>query len=294
MMEGTAMQHIEVLHAGSHQLAEGPHWSSIDQRLHWVDITNGIVFSINADGTDCRSIDVHELVGAVVPCRAGGLLVALQSGIYTIDSQGERTLVAHPEHDRPGNRYNDGKCDSLGRFWVGSLALNGEPGAGRLWRIDPDGHCTLIEQHLDVPNGLGWSPDEQRFYHTDSGRATIYQYDMDMPSGALGKRRVFASNADGDGVPDGLTVDTEGSIWSAQWDGGCLIRYDADGRIAQRIRIDVPRPTSCTIGGPDHRTLYITSARVGLASEVLESAPCSGHILSMDQSVPGLPDHPFG
>jgi len=285
---------VSVLYRAANQLGEGPHWSTTEDRLYWVDIVAGSVCSVDAQGAGYRCMYLHEPVGAVIPCRAGGVLAALQSGIYRVDATGARVLLAHPENDRPGNRFNDGKCDSLGRFWVGSLSTSGEINAGRLWRVDPDGQCHLVEQNLCISNGLGWSPDNQSFYHTDSGRNTIYVYDIDMPTGELSRKRVFANCPADQGVPDGLTVDAQGYVWSAQWDGSCIIRYDPLGNIERRINLPVPRPTSCTFGGADCRTLYVTSARTGLDADTLALAPDSGNVFNADVNILGIPDKLFG
>jgi len=275
-------------------LGEGPHWVSSEGKLYWVDIVAGTVCSVDSEGDNFNSIDLNEPVGAVVACRGGGLLAAMESGIYRIDDTGARACIANPEHDKPGNRFNDGKCDSLGRFWVGSLATDGEQRAGKLWRVDPNGQCTMMENGLSISNGLGWSPDNRRFYLTDSGCSTIFVYDYDLTTGLISGKRTFVVSAEGDGVPDGLCVDAQGFIWSAQWDGACVIRYDPDGNIERRVPLPVPRPTSCAFGGATNQTLYITSARTGLSCETLQTAPCSGHVFGLNLTVPGMQVNMFG
>jgi len=283
---------VRLVHAGRDELGEGPHWSTRERCLLRVDILGGVIHRLDAAGVAGDPIRVGEPIGAVVPRRDSGLLIATASGIHLLNEAGERSLLADPEADRPGNRFNDGKCDAHGRFWIGSLAMDGTPGAGALWRIDTDGTATRMIGGVDVANGLGWSPDGSFLYFTDSGKATIYRYDFDPASGELGKGRLFAQRRDG-GTPDGLTVDADGFVWSAIWDGGCLLRIDPDGALERTVTLPVPRPTSCALGGEDGRTLYVTSARVGLSAGTLARSPDSGGVFALDAPAGGLPEAMF-
>ncbi len=275
-------------------LGEGPTWSATTQKLYWVDIlAPSIQVSDPATG-HTRTIRMPELVGAIVPRRQGGFVTAMQGGFKTVDlTTGAVTLVAAPEADRPGNRFNDGKCDRRGRFWAGTLALDTSPSAGSLYRLDPDGRVSTMETGIHVSNGLGWSPDDRRFYFTDSGRRQIFVYDFDLESGRIENRRVFAELPEGAGTPDGLTVDAHGFLWSAQWDGWCVTRYDPDGKVERVINLPVPRPTSCIFGGPDLATLYVTSGRIRLSAAQLAESPLSGSVFALETGTRGLPENAF-
>ena len=277
---------------GEDFLGEGPFWDADAQRLHWVDIlAPGLLSGDPATGE--RSFrPMPELVGVAIPKASGGFVCATETGIKTISSTGEIAVLAEPEADRPGNRFNDGKCDSRGRLWVGSLAINTEPGRGRLWRVDPDGSFALMEEGLHISNGLGWSPDERTFYFTD-GPKTIWAYDFDAAAGTISNKRAFAEFGPGDGVPDGLTVDAEGYVWVAIWDGWAVRRYAPDGRLDRTISLPVPRPTSCTFGGPDMDRLFVTSARIRLSAKHLAEAPLSGSVFALDAGVTGQKDKIF-
>lgn len=278
---------------GSDFLAEGPHWSASEQRLHWVDILAPAIVSGNpADGSR-TSLPMPELIGCVVPRRSGGFVAATETGIKAVHN-GVVTTIAAPEADIPGNRFNDGKCDRLGRLWVGSLAINTTPGMGSLWRCDPDGSVHRMDSGFHIANGLGWSPDDSTFYFTDSAKRLIYAYDFDLVQGVIANRRVFASIPEATGTPDGLAVDSEGFVWSAQWDGWCITRYDPEGRVERVINLPVPRPTSCTFGGPEMRTLFVTTARIRLSAQQLTEAPLSGSILAIEVGVAGVADSVFG
>ena len=278
---------------GSDFLAEGPYWSATEQKLRWVDILAPSMI-VGDPATGRRTVTpMPELVGCIVPKRSGGFLAATESGIKAIEDGAIRTL-AEPEADRPGNRFNDGKCDRLGRFWAGTLAINTTPDQGALWRYDPDGSVHKMGAGFHISNGLGWSPDDRSFYFTDSGKKVIYVYDFDLAQGSIDNRRIFASLPEATGVPDGLTVDSEGFVWSAQWDGWCITRYDPQGSVERVINLPVPRPTSCTFGGPNLDILYVTTARIRLSAQQLAEAPLSGSVLAVDVGIKGLPDPAFG
>ena len=275
-------------------LGEGPTWVAATRKLVFVDIlAPAIIVSDPQDGS-FQTHPMPELVSAVVPRARGGFLAALQTGLKAVDlDTGQVTSIASPESDKPGNRFNDGKCDRRGRFWAGTLAIDTTAGHGSLYRLDPDGRCTLMDEGFTISNGLGWSPDDRRFYFTDSGARCIYAYDFDIVSGTLANRRTFVALPEGVGSPDGLAVDAEGFVWSAHWDGWCVTRYDPDGRVDRVINVPVPRPTSCAFGGPDLSTLYVTSARIRLSAQQLAEAPLSGSVFALRAGVRGLPETPF-
>ncbi len=275
-------------------LGEGPVWLPSERKLALVDIlAPSIIIADPQDGT-FQTHAMPELVSAVVPRRRGGFLAAMQTGLKAVDlTTGKVSTIASPEAGKPGNRFNDGKCDRRGRFWVGSLAIDTTPGHGALHRLDPDGRCVMMDDGFHVSNGLGWSPDDRRFYFTDSRPRRIYVYDFDLESGAIENRRVFAQLPEGVGVPDGVAVDAEGFVWSAHWDGWCVTRYDPDGKVDRVINLPVPRPTSCAFGGPDLSTLYVTSARIRLSAQQLAEAPMSGSVFALQTGARGLPETPF-
>jgi sugar lactone lactonase YvrE len=290
---GQVRDDVKCVIPGSDFLGEGPHWSPETGLLHWVDILAPAIIVGDPSTGERKSTPMPELVGVTVPKKSGGFLAATETGIKAVEDGGKliRTL-AEPEADKPGNRFNDGKCDRNGRFWFGSLAINTAPGQGALWRYDPDGALHKMDEGFHVSNGLGWSPDDTRFYFTDSGKRTIYRYDYDAGSGEIGNRKVFAVVQSG--TPDGLTVDAEGFVWSAHWDGWCVTRYDPDGQVERVINLPVPRPTSCIYGGPDFTTLYVTTARIRLSAQQLVEAPLSGSIFAIATGIRGIPETIFG
>jgi sugar lactone lactonase YvrE len=188
-------------------------------------------------------------------------------------------------------RLNDGKCDAKGRFWVGSMS--DEPNAASLYRCDPDGQVRVMETGLTISNGIGWSPDGNTFYLTDSPKKVIYAYDFDLTGGRLSERRVLVDLGDESVEPDGLTVDIDGRLWSALWNGWAVACFDAAGRELERIRLPVQRPTSPTFGGDTLADLYVTSASVGLSQREIERGHLAGDLFRVSTRAAGLPEHSF-
>ena len=282
-----------VIPAGSF-LGEGPYWSRDDNKLYYVDIlAPAIITGDVVEGTHSK-LTVPELVGFVIEREKGGFVVGMHGDLCSIDLKtGEMTTLAKPEADRPGNRFNDGKCDRKGRLWCGTLAIDTSADQGNLWRIDLDGFANLMERGVHVSNGLGWSPDDRVFYFTDTARQTIYAYDFDLESGSIANKRPFIVVPEAEGKPDGMAVDSEGFIWCAHWDGWCVTRYDPDGKVDRVINLPVPRPTSCAFGGADMQTLFVTSARIRLSAAQLADAPLSGSVFAVETGIKGILNFKF-
>ena len=276
-------------------LGKSPLWLSGTNRLLWVDILGpSIHVSDPATGAD-QAMPLDEIAGAIVPRSRGGFIAAIQNGLRAMDLEGPRLAQIGPDAiDQSGMRLNDGRCDSRGRLWIGSVALDSSPGTGSLWRFDPDGRITLLEKGFHVANGLGWSPDEKRFYLADSNTQTVYVYDCDIAAGTLSNKRPFVTIAQERGKPDGIAVDQSGHVWVTLWDGWSLARYAPDGSLDRVVPLPVPRPASITFGGDDLKTLFVTTARVRLSAQQIADAPLSGSILSLPVQVGGLPVHEFG
>lgn len=277
---------------GADFLAEGPHWDAKRAQLTWVDILAPALVTADPSTGDRTTRPLPELTGCAIPRASGGTVLGTETGIRAMDADGTLTTLAEPEADRPGNRFNDGKCDARGRLWVGSLAISTEPGRGALWRIDDRGAARMLDG-IDIANGLGWSPGGATFYFTDSGKRTIWAFDFDAEAGEIANRRTLVQFSEADGIPDGLAVDAEGGIWTALWDGWAVRRYTPDGTLDREVTVPVPRPTSCAFGGAGLSTLYVTTARVRLSAAQLEDAPLSGALLAIDAGVAGLPVNDF-
>jgi L-arabinonolactonase len=276
-------------------LGEGPTWDTANQVLYWVDIKRPAVFRWNPLHGQTGLWPMPQPVGFASPAQSGRLVFADAAGFGFLDlSTGQITRVGDPESHLPQNRFNDGKVDRSGRVWAGTMNDRGPEATGSLYRLDPDGSIRQMATGFICSNGLGWSPDNRTMYFTDSMVRTIWSYEFDPATGSLGERRVFTKLAESDGFPDGLTVDSDGFVWSAVWDGWRVVRYAPDGTIERTIHMPVQRPSSCMFGGPDLKTLYITSACVELGWDALKKGPLAGSLFALSTEVVGLPEAPFG
>jgi L-arabinonolactonase len=273
------------------RLGEGPLWSVKEGALYWVDI-DGHCFYRYRPATGAVERFETELSVGVLRLRSGdGLVMATRDGFAFWDWKTQSlTFIADPEADIPESRFNDGGVDRRGRFWAGTLG----PGAtNSLYRLDPDLSVHTMDTGISVSNGIGWSPDNRTMYYTDSPLRVIYAYDYDLATGAIANRRPFVHTPEGEGVPDGLAVDSEGFIWSARWDGWRIARYDPAGKLEREIRMPVQRPTACAFGGAGLNELYITSASVGISDEAKRSQPFAGDVFRVVTDVKGLPEPAF-
>lgn len=275
------------------RLGESPLWDPRNQKLYWVDIYNHRVHEFHPATGANRWFEVGEVVGSIALTPTAALLLAQRHRLALLDlSSGRLTPLVELEGDKPHNRFNDGKCDPQGRFWFGSMSARDQEAS--LYCYTPAGSVTRMETGLTISNGLGWSPDQQTFYLTDSPRQIIYAYDFEPEAGQINHRRVLVDLAAESFYPDGLSVDAEGCLWSAMWDGWCIIRFDPQGREMTRYPLPVQRPTSCCFGNADLGTLYITTASVGLSEAEIEQSFASGDLFCLETEVRGLPSHPFG
>ena len=260
-------------------LGEGPLWDAAGSRLVWVDIMAGRVNAFAPATGRTQSWAAGEPVGAAALRASGGLLLAVQSGFAALDeATGALTKLAGYEGVSPEIRMNDGKCDPAGRFWAGTMAFDQRPGAGALYRLDPSGAVATVLTGVGISNGLDWAPGGQGMYYVDSPTARIDLFDYDAATGAISGRRPFVRIEEGAGWPDGLTVDAEGNVWVALWGGSAVRCYSPAGKLDGVVRVPALQSSSCAFGGEDLGDLYITSARTGLAEDVLAQNPASGGV----------------
>ncbi len=271
-------------------LGESPVWSAAEQALYWVDGTAPAVFRYTpGDGSNARlPWRLPSPVGCIVPRREFGLLLGLGDGLYVPPAaSGSPSKFCDLGVGWPGNRLNDGKADRAGRLWIGSIHAAETAPTGHLYQVVADGSWRRADSGFICSNGLDWSLDDRTLYFADSGTRTIFVYDVDPATGAIGSRRVFATLAGDDGAPDGLVLDEDGYLWCACWDGWQILRYAPDGRIDRRITMPVQRPTSLAFGGADYRTLFVTSARMDLTESELTRGPLAGSVFAFSPGVAG-------
>jgi sugar lactone lactonase YvrE len=286
---------VELVLDARADLGEGPRWDSVRQRLLWVDIMRGRVHAFTPSNGACRNVAVGQPVGALACASDGSLVLAVAGGFARLDLDSERfEMRAAVEADRPQNRMNDGACDSGGRFWAGTMALDERPGAGALYRLDPDLTVHTMLTGVTISNGLDWSLDGGRMYYVDSPTRRIDTFDFDAGTGSIANRRTFVEVPADAGVPDGLTVDAAGFVWLALWGGAALRRYAPDGTLERVVPLPVTHPTSCAFGGAALDELYVTSARRPLDAEEKRHQPQAGGVFRLRPGVSGRPAHLFG
>jgi sugar lactone lactonase YvrE len=273
------------------ELAECPVWSAAERALYWVDIHAPALHRLDVASGGMRSWPMPRRIGSFGLREQGGAVVALADGFHLFDfDTGELSSLAAPATMPEGTRFNDGKVSPEGRFWAGTMdeASLSRP-VGVLYRLDPDGTLHQMVTDLIVSNGLAWSPDGRTMYHSDSQGQVIWAYDYDPADGSIGNRRVIARPGDEVGRPDGAAVDVQGFYWSAGISAGVLNRWAPDGRLDQTVPLPCARPTMPCFGGPDLRTIYVTSLRHDLPADLLATSPLSGGIFAVPVDVPGVP-----
>lgn len=279
----------QLLHAQA-RLGEGAIWNPANEKLYWVDIlgcTLHIYDPVTGADTEYATGDY---VGTVVPLEDGEVLLALQTGIHSMNIQTRvLTLLANPIGGPPV-RFNDGKCDPAGRFWVGTISMDGKKGTSILYRYDRDGSLHEMLHEVSISNGIVWTSDKKTMYYNDTPTLTVQAFDYDDASGAISNRRIAFRIPEGQGYPDGMTIDAEDKLWIAMWGAGSVNRYDPEsGELLQQVKVPAPHTTSCAFGSKDLKTLYITTARVELEDQQLEQYPMSGDVFVADVDVAGIP-----
>lgn len=285
----------DLLFQVQNDLGEGPLWHPHENRLYWVDIVAGDLYRSDTSLTSFTKRHLNTTIGAFGFRLNGGFVLATGRGFSLWDDQDESPhILWNPLPDRKDVRMNDGKVDADGRFWAGSMDYNQQE--GQLYRLDPDGQQHILLDNIGISNGIGWSPDGETMYYTDSYHRSIYAFDFDCASGGIHNQRLFVQLIeDNQGiVPDGLCVDIEGCIWSAQWNGGQVVRYDPQGRPMLIVKVPAQHTTSCCFGGEDNSRLFITSARGELTPDEAAAQPLAGGVFTFQTQTKGLPTNFFG
>ena len=274
-------------------LGEGPLWDEHEGALYWVDIKAPAVHRYYPAGGEKKTWPMPEMIGCIAKRRRGGFVAAFQSGFAFVDlGRGKLERIGNPEPELSGNRFNDGKCDAAGSFWAGSMDDALRRPTGWLYRLDPDLSWEKVDGGYVCTNGPAFSPDGRTMYHADSHGRTIYVYDL-SGAGQVANKRVFARFGQDEGVPDGMTTDTDGCLWVCHWGGWRITRFRPDGKVDRTVAMPVSRVTSCAFGGPDFATLYVTSAATGLDAAALAKEPLAGGLFSFRPGVRGVPEPDF-
>lgn len=241
---------------------EGPVWHPLEKQLYWIDIPTGRIFRYNPATGKHETVYQGDVLGGFTIQEDGSLLLFQGKGTVQCLRNGNLTTVVPEIEDERATRFNDVIADPAGRVFCGTMPTKERP--GRLYRLDTDGSIHRVLDGVGCANGMGFTPDRKGMYFTDSNPArAIYLFDYDERSGELSNQRVFAQIPQDAGVPDGMTVDAAGNVWSARWDGGCLVRYAADGSEAERFTFPAKKVSSVIFAGEDYRDLYVTTAGGG-------------------------------
>jgi sugar lactone lactonase YvrE len=280
--------HAEQLTAPCTFHGEGPFWDAANNRLVLVDMLAGSLVSVDEDGaTERRS--VATVAAAIRARRRGGYVLATENRFLLLGPDFSVETALSPVFVDPLIRMNDGGCDPQGRFYCGTMAYAQTPGAGTLYRLDPDGSVHVTLREVTISNGLQWNRAGDSVFYVDTPTGRIDRFDFEPSSAAFSKRRTFAQITGG-GYPDGMAIDEEDGIWVALWGGGAVHRYDAQGRLDLVVDLPVSNVTACTFGGPDLQTLYITTSRQGLEPD---DQPEAGAVFSYQPGVRGAQQHAF-
>lgn len=292
-------------------IGESPVWDEDTGSLWWVDILRGELHRSDVVSGENRSWRVPTALGAIALRAGGGFVAAAGDGFCLLDPDADASFSAPlrwlwregmpdgsdvPPSGWPNGqpaRMNDGKCDPAGRFWAGTMTIDRTPGASHLYRLDPDGTVHAALDGVTLSNGMAWSPNGTTMYYIDTGQRTVDAFDFDVADGVAHGRRTLIAVEDGAGNPDGMTVDAEGSLWVALARGAAIRRYSPAGRLDRILTMPVQKVTSCTFGGPGLRTLFVTTACVGLSEAELVAEPLAGAVLGCEVGVGGLPPHRF-
>jgi sugar lactone lactonase YvrE len=281
-----------VLDCKSH-LGETPVWDGSEGVLWWIDIYKPTLNRFDPKSGRNHEIVLGQNIHAIAVRRQGGIVGSFQHGIGFVDpADGKVTTMVDPIGVAPA-KFNDGKCDRNGRFWTGSMSNDWVTPIGCLFRFDADGTVRSMDTGFKLSNGLGWSPDDRTLYFTDFGQSTIFAYDYDATTGAIANRRPLIVVPESEGKPDGMTVDEEGNLWVALWDGWGVAQFDPTGRRIRKVSFPVQRPTSCAFGGEGLDTLYVTSAWMQLSDQERAAQPLAGALFAMETGTRGLSEPKF-
>lgn len=271
---------------------EGPHWEDSSQTLIFVDILDGIAFRWDSKTGKYESYKFDTYVSFIVPCRKGGYLIGLGKAVAHFDWDTKKTTILAKVEEDKNTRFNDGKCDASGRLWCGTMAIETAPAVleyhqGALYSFELDGTLKKQKDKVSISNGLAWSADNKTMYYIDSIPRKVWAYDFDLASGKMSNERAVVDFGGPEtlstlGFPDGMTIDTEGKIWVACYNGGKVVRFDPEtGKELKTVAIPARRTTSCCWGGRNLDELFITCGRTGMTEEEKVKTPLAGSVFKV-------------
>lgn len=279
-------------------IGEGICWDDKDNMLYWIDLLDNKIFAYNSEKSTIKIININQNTGCIRVREQGGLVAGLQNGIFFVDIEsGELTPVTNPESDKPGNRFNDGTCDCMGRFWAGTMSKALDSGAGdltpmgSLYCMDSDYNITKKIDKVTISNGIGYSPDNATMYYIDSPSREVVAFDFDKSTGEISNKKTVVKVPEEVGMPDGMTVDADGMLWVAMWCGGAVVKYDPEsGNMLEKIEIPAKSVTAMVFGGKDMDEMFITTAKLDTD---LNRYPDAGGVFRVKMDVKGQLTYKF-
>jgi len=280
----------EVWRSAANILGEGPLWDHSRGELCWVDIEQKLLCFSGSQGLDIELHHLSKKIGFAAPTARGTYILGLQDGLYEYDRTDKScTLLHQPPETSKETRWNDGKCAPDGSIWGGTMSVHQKPALGHLYQLDTQGRLIHMMDGIGISNGLAWNMDLERMYYIDTWRRSVQVFRYDTKTQTKGDKLHEWQTDESMGYPDGMTIDEDGMLWISHWDGHCVARWHPEtGQLISKIDVPAGRVTSCTFGGPDMSTLYITTARKSLDEELLKQYPYSGHVFTADTLTRGL------
>ena len=293
------MEKCEIISDYAYLCGESPIWDSRNEELWWSDILGGCIYKYNPKVHSVVKVTEGKNVGSFAFNKKGGLVCSTNQGLYLWDEKNDFQLITDTyKGDSP--KSSDAIADKEGRFIFGGTFY--EPGVstyplGKLYKVDRDGSISILEEGIYLTNGLGFSPNNKKLYYTDSALRTIYVYDYNLKAGSISNRHIFARVPDNEGLPDGLTVDAEGFVWSAQWYGSCIVRYDPDGKVERYIKTPSKQTASLIFGGKELTDIYVTTAAKSVRSHLapvgydFDAPDIGGPVYRYNFGIKGKPEY---
>jgi len=268
------------------EVGECPLWHPLEKKLYWIDILGGIIYRYDPKTEVVEEAYRGDIVGGYTIQEDGSLLLFMEEGAVKLWKNNKLVTLIEEVPALKGTRFNDVIADPAGRVFCGTMP--DKRGEAYLYRLDIDGTLTLIFNGVGLSNGMGFTPDKKKMYFTDSKKGEIYVFDYNVEDGSLNNQRLFLKVEEEGIEPDGLTVDAEGYVWSARWNGNCIKRFTPDGKEDLEVFFPAKKITCMTFAGEDYRDIYVTSA---IGNKMQEEGEKAGALFRLKLGIQGLPEH---
>ncbi|PXX30580.1 SMP-30/gluconolactonase/LRE family protein [Arenibacter sp. ARW7G5Y1] len=289
------MKLVKVVVDCKNDLGEGPVWDQVNGKLLWVDYNNGKICQYNPKLKAYSFIEIADTVMVTIPTNRNNWIVAIDKNVSIYDPNNKHFVKKVTiQENKPNNRLNDGKCDAKNRLWIGTMSTTADAPVGALYKVNADLTYQKMDEPFIIPNGIAWNKENTVMYVVDSMMKKIFSYDFNLENGTISNKTVFIDTSNERGLPDGMTIDADGNLWVAFWQGQSILCYETkSGKVLKRIIVPTVIPSSCCFGDEDLGTLYITSSRRYDTVENIENFPFAGGLFSFKPGVKGLPTQIF-